>query len=145
MRDIEQISGPSIGQLVKQFLQIGISAFGGYTALIAVVQKELVERRRWLKDEQILDSISVASLLPGPLAVNVIAYAGYVLRGWIGAIISMTAVLLPSFVLMIAVAIGLEYLDDSNHLAYIIAGIIPVIVAKLRHGVYCIVNSISDR
>lgn len=83
------------------FLKIGSTAFGGFMALIAVVENMVVSRRKLLRHDDMLDGISLASMLPGPVAVNVVAFVGYQIRGFSGAAISATAVILPSFVLII--------------------------------------------
>ncbi len=73
-------------------------------ALISVVQNYAVERRKWLSQEDMLDGISLASILPGPVAVNVVAFVGYRMRGRSGALASVLGVLLPSFLLMVALS-----------------------------------------
>ncbi len=83
------------------FLKIGSTAFGGFMALISVVQNYLVDRKKLLTDNEILDGISLATILPGPVAVNVVAYAGYRINGIAGAVICSTAVILPSFLLIL--------------------------------------------
>ncbi|ALJ04762.1 hypothetical protein APS56_06325 [Pseudalgibacter alginicilyticus] len=87
--------------LFLSFLKIGATSFGGFMALISVVQKELVIKKNVIQDHIILDAISLASVLPGPMAFNVIAYIGFYLKGIKGALISMLGILLPSFFLMI--------------------------------------------
>ena len=79
------------------FLKLGATAFGGYMSLVAIVQKQLVEIDKKLKEEDLLDGISLTSVLPGPVAVNVIAYVGYKLRGVAGAMASFVAIIIPSF------------------------------------------------
>ncbi|WP_448634410.1 chromate transporter [Pedobacter panaciterrae] len=63
--------------LFLTFLKIGCVSFGGHMALIAVVQKEMIEKDKTLSQENLLNAVSIASLLPGPLAVNVVSYIGY--------------------------------------------------------------------
>lgn len=113
----------SIGELFLTFLKIGSTAFGGgFMALISVVQNYAVERRKWIKQEDMLDGISLATILPGPVAVNVVAFVGHQVRGWRGALASVLGVVLPSFLLMV----GLSY-------AYFNYGQMPV-VGKLFKG-----------
>ena len=76
--------GISLFDLAKIFLVLGATAFGGYTALVAMIQKELVDKRQVLSQQIIYDGILVASMIPGPLAVNVVIAIGYHLRGWLG-------------------------------------------------------------
>ncbi|MGH8809846.1 MAG: chromate transporter, partial [Noviherbaspirillum sp.] len=67
------------------FLRIACVSFGGFMAMISVVQNVVVERRKLLPEADVLDGLSLASVLPGPTAINVIAYVGYRLRGAAGA------------------------------------------------------------
>src|SRR3954471_24954910 len=91
---------PSLLSLFLDFLKIGATAFGGFMALISVVQHQIVDRRKLLPQSEMLDGISLATVLPGPVAVNVVAYVGYRLRGRLGALICAAGVILPSFILI---------------------------------------------
>lgn len=82
------------------FLKIGCVSFGGHMALIAVVEKEMIEKDGRISREELLNAVSIASLLPGPLAVNVVAYIGYHLQRKSGLAVSMLGVLLPACTLM---------------------------------------------
>src|SRR5258708_27975279 len=75
------MNGPSLWSLFLSFLKIGSTAFGGFMALISVVQNEIVERKKLLTHSDMVDGISLATILPGPVAVNVFAYIGYKLYG----------------------------------------------------------------
>jgi len=97
----EQKVRASLKYLFFTFLKIGCVSFGGYMALVALVQKVMVDQDEVLDNDIILDSVTVASLLPGPLAVNIVAYIGYHLKGKAGAVISMLAVLLPACTLIL--------------------------------------------
>jgi len=122
---------PSLFFLFRSFLKIGITSFGGYTALVAVLQQEFVHKKQLIPETLVLDSLSVASILPGPLAVNIVAFIGFRLRGWPGAFISLVAVLLPSVFLMILLAelyISFQYIVQVESF---IKGVIPVIIALI--------------
>ena len=77
------------------FLKTGTISFGGYMMLIAMIKYEFVERKRILNNNKILDAITMASFLPGPMAINVASYVGFLLKGWKGALISFLAVSNP--------------------------------------------------
>jgi chromate transporter len=98
MRDSRDIS---LKYLFFTFLKIGAISWGGFMALISFVQKQLCEKEKVVEDAVIVDSITLASVLPGPMAVNVVSYLGYRLGGMKGALVSMLAILLPSFVLIL--------------------------------------------
>ncbi len=90
----------SLAYLFFTFLKLGATAFGGYMSLVAMVQKQLVEIDKRLKEETLLDAVSLTSVLPGPVAVNVIVYIGYRMRGIAGAALAFTGIILPSFLLV---------------------------------------------
>lgn len=98
MQDHKDIS---LKYLFFTFLKIGAISWGGVMALISFIQKQLSERDKVVEDEVILDSIMLASVLPGPIAFNVVSYLGYRLGGMKGALLSMVAILLPSFILIL--------------------------------------------
>src|SRR3990172_3731262 len=91
----------SLPSLFWIFFRIACTSFGGFMAIISVVQNVIVERRRLLSPQDMLEGVSLATLLPGPTAVNVVAYVGYRLRGGVGALVSVVAAVLPPFVLIL--------------------------------------------
>jgi len=90
----------SMRYLFLTFLRIGMVAFGGHMALIAVIQREMVDKDKTIDEDLIINGVSIASLLPGPVAVNVVAYIGNQLHGIKGAVVSMLGILLPACTLM---------------------------------------------
>lgn len=121
----------SLSYIFFTFLKLGATAFGGYMSLVAIVQKQLVEVDKKLKEENLLDGISLTSMLPGPVAVNTIAYVGYSLRGIPGAIAAFAGILLPSFLLV--VFLSWLYFSYGNIPAVknIFSGITPAITALI--------------
>ncbi|MGB5396805.1 MAG: chromate efflux transporter [Gammaproteobacteria bacterium] len=111
------------------FLKIGSTAFGGFMALISVVQDYLVNRKKLLTDAEILDGISLATILPGPVAVNVVAYAGYRINGVIGAVVCATAVILPSFLLILLLSYVYFTWGEIPGVSNIFKGFIPAVAA----------------
>jgi len=120
---------PGLSYLFLKFLKIGSTAFGGFMALISIVQKELVEKDQTVKDKDILDGISLATVLPGPIAVNVITFIGYRLRGIKGGFVSMLAVVIPSFFLILVLSyIYFEYGNISQFQKFF-DGVLPAVAA----------------
>ncbi len=126
----------SLTYLLLTFLKIGASSWGGFMALISVIQKQLVDRDKVLKDEEILDSISLASVLPGPMAFNVVSHLGYHLRGMKGALISMFAILLPSFILILGLTFFYFKYDEVPGLESFFLGILPAVSAIIISVAY---------
>lgn len=122
----------SLGTLFRTFLTIGSVAFGGFLALISVITDTIVAKRKWLKQEDMLDCISLANLLPGPQGVNCVAYVGYRLRGGLGALVSAVGVLLPTFVLMVVLTgLYVTYASNMSLLSHLFAGFIPAVAAVI--------------
>lgn len=120
---------PTLQYLFLKFLKIGSTAFGGFMALISIVQKELVEKKKMIKDEEILDGISIATVLPGPIAVNVITYLGYRLKGVKGGLLSMLAVTLPSFFLILGLSIAYFEYGNIAQFQRFFSGVLPAVAA----------------
>ena len=85
------------GELFGTFFKIGAFTFGGGYAMVALLEHEFVEEKRWLTREEFLDMVAIAESTPGPVAVNSATYIGYKLAGVAGAAASTLAVCLPSF------------------------------------------------
>jgi chromate transporter len=119
----------SLRYLFLAFLKIGSLSFGGFMALISVIQRQLVEEDKVIANEIILDGISLASILPGAVAVNVVAYVGYFLRGIKGAMVSVVAIVLPSFVLITLVAYIYFRFGSVPAINRFFLGIIPAVCA----------------
>ncbi len=119
----------SLRLLFWQFLMIGSTTFGGFMALISVLQNVFVEKRRLLTQDEMLDAISLATLLPGPIAVNVVAYVGHRLRGAAGAVVSMFAVILPSFLMVVALSVVYFRFGEIPAVDHAFAGLLPAVTA----------------
>ena len=119
----------SLWFLFITFLKIGSIAFGGFMALISVIESHIVERYRLLDHKVMLDGVSLANLLPGPIAVNVVAFVSYRLRGPAGAIVSTFAVLLPSFILLLILSYLYFQYGQIPALQKAFQGFIPAVAA----------------
>jgi chromate transporter len=119
--------------LFLSFLKIGAFTFGGGWAMISIVERELVDKRRWLPREDFIDLLAVAQSLPGILAVNMAAIMGDRLRGGKGAAIAALGTVLPSFLIILFIAIFLtpEMIKNNHLLSSIFMGIRPAVVALI--------------
>jgi chromate transporter len=144
------LAGPIINELDREsskdrvpllllawtFLRIGATAFGGFMALVSVVRNIVVERKKLLRDEELMDGISLATILPGPVAINVVAYVGYKLRGGIGAVVCATAVILPSFVLLVGFSIAYLEWGQLPVVDKAVAGFVPAVAAIILNAAW---------
>jgi chromate transporter len=119
----------SLWFLFWTFLKIGSVAFGGFMSLISFIETIIVKRYKLISHEEMLDAISLANLLPGPQAVNVVAFVGYRLRGSVGALITTTSIILPSFFLVLALSYFYFQYGDIPALQKAFLGFIPAIAA----------------
>src|SRR5712672_4490256 len=85
------------------FLKLGCIGFGGPIALVGYMQKDLVEERKWISQEDYLNGLAFSQLAPGPLAAQLAIYLGFVRAGFIGATIIGAAFILPSFLMVLAI------------------------------------------
>ena len=127
------------------FLKTGTISFGGYMMLIAMIKYEFVERKRILNNNKILDAITMASFLPGPMAINVASYVGFLLKGWKGAVVSFLAVLLPSFLIMLL--FSHLYLNSKNIPGFtsFFMGVMPVVSAVIFTVAYDIFKDTKNK
>lgn len=122
----------SLAYLFFTFLKVGALSFGGNMALVAVVKTIMADRDKTIKDETILDAIGIATLLPGPLAVNIVAYTGYHLRKGVGTIVSMTGVILPAFIAMLVLSwayFKFGYQQQFKEVMYYVTGAVSALIA----------------
>lgn len=91
-------------QLFWSFFKIGAFTFGGGYAMIPMIQKEVVDHKKWLQDKDIMDVVAIAETTPGPIAINAATFVGYKVAGIKGAILSTLGVVLPSFFIILLIA-----------------------------------------
>ncbi len=94
----------SLGDFARYFLRLGALGFGGPIALAGYMQRDLVERRRWVEQEDYLQGLALAQLAPGPLAAQLAIYLGWVRAGVVGATLVSAAFILPSFIMVLALS-----------------------------------------
>ncbi|MCW8900537.1 MAG: chromate efflux transporter [Gammaproteobacteria bacterium] len=119
----------SLFSLFLTFLKIGSLAFGGYMALISVIENTVVKKLNLINHNDMLDGVSLANLLPGPMAVNVVAFVGYKIRGRLGALVTTTAVILPSFLLILGLSYVYFNFGEVVDFKSIFLGFMPAVAA----------------
>lgn len=124
--------------LFLTFAKIGAFTFGGGWAMISIIEREVVSKHRWLEKEEFLDLLAVAQSMPGILAVNISVVVGDKLRGLKGAVAAAFGTILPSFLIILAIAIFLtpEAITSNPTLTSIFKGIRPAVVALILAPVF---------
>ena len=113
------------------FFKIGAFTFGGGYAMIPLIQKEAVEKNGWVTDEDILEIIAIAESTPGPIAINSATFVGYRTCGVLGAACATFGVVLPSFVIILAISYVLEKFQQIKAVQYAFNGIRAGVLALL--------------
>ena len=109
----QQINPPySITQLTRYFLQLGATGFGGPVALVSYMHRDLVERKKWINEDNYKEGLALAQLAPGPLAAQLAIYIGYVHYRILGATLAGFAFVLPSFLMVLA--LGYAYVSAGG-------------------------------
>ena len=92
-------------ELFLLMLKIGLFTFGGGYAMIALLENELVSKKKWIDKDEFLDVVAISESTPGPIAINSATYIGYRLLGFFGSLVATVAVCIPSFVIIYAISI----------------------------------------
>ena len=115
----------------KTFFKIGLFTLGGGYAMIPIIQEEVVERHKWIEKEQMLDLIAIAQSCPGVFAINISTFVGYKIGKVKGALCTTLGAALPSFLIILLVAIFFRQFQDHPAVAAIFRGIRPAVVALI--------------
>ena len=118
-------------ELFCTFLKIGGFTFGGGYAMIPLIQKEAVERKGWITDDDILEIIAIAESTPGPVAINSATFVGYRTAGFWGAFCATFGVVLPSFVIILLISYVLRQFQQIKAVKYAFNGIRAGVLALL--------------
>ena len=113
----------SLETLFFTFFKIGLFTFGGGYAMIALLEEEFIQRRKWLDKDEFLDMTAIAESTPGPVAINSATYLGYKLAGVPGAATATVAVCLPSFLIIYAISLFFEQFTQLTVIANAFKGI----------------------
>ena len=128
-------------EIFLAFAKVGIFGYGGGPSMIPLVQVEVVDAHQWLTSEEFVDTLAMGNALPGPIATKMSAYIGYRLAGFPGAVAGVTGVILPSIVLMLALAGVLLTYKDTRYVQATLKAVRPVVVALLAITVWQIFPS----
>ena len=115
----------------RTFFKIGAFTLGGGFAMIPIIESEVVDKHRWLDRKDFLDVIAVAQSCPGVFAVNASVFIGYKLRKVRGALVTSLGTALPSFLIILLIAMFFRQFQDNAVVAAIFRGIRPAVVALI--------------
>ncbi len=130
------VVAPPLTHLARFFLKLGTFAFGGPAGHIAMMEDELVRRRRWVTPEEFLDLLAVSNLLPGPSSTELAIFIGYRLRGLAGLVIAGVCFILPAFLMVGALAWAYVRYGSLPAIAGLLYGIKPVVIAIVLQALW---------
>ena len=129
-------------QLFYTFFKIGLFGFGGGYAMLSMIQGEVVTRHGWLTSQEFTDIVAISQMTPGPIGINSATYVGFTATGSVwGSIIATLAVVLPSFILMLA--ISKFFLKYQKHpvVEAVFSGLRPAVVGLLASAALVLMNA----
>ena len=129
-------------QIARAFFYVGVIGFGGGLAILAQLQRHVVEKLKWLTNEEFVEATAVIQSLPGVIAVNISCYIGFKLRGWIGGLVAVVAMLLPAFVSMLLLSEFYLTFKEVPDLERLFRGMTPSIAAFILVATYKLGHSV---
>ena len=132
----------SPGVLALLFLRLGVSAFGGPVAHIAMMRQEFAQRRQWISDRQFIDLIGVVNLIPGPNSTEIAIYLGYLRAGWPGLVIAGACFIGPAMVIVLALAWAYVQFGALPETGWLLYGILPVVIAIIARALWGLARAV---
>jgi chromate transporter len=126
----------ALGEVAWLFVKLGTTAFGGPAAHIAMMEDEVVRRRRWLTREAFLDLLGATNLIPGPNSTELAIHIGHARAGWLGLLVAGTSFILPATLIVTACAWAYVRLGRLPELAGILYGVKPVVIAVVLQALW---------
>ncbi|GJM14845.1 MAG: chromate transporter [Thermodesulfobacteriota bacterium] len=136
MSSIVKDTPNKLKELALLFLRLGITAFGGPPAHIAMMHDEVVQRRKWLDEQQFLDLMGATNLIPGPNSTQMALHMGYSRAGWRGMLVSGSCFILPAAVLVLLLTWLYVQYGTTTYAETLFYGIKPVIIAIVLQALY---------
>lgn len=121
----------SLSALFRSFFKIGLFTFGGGYAMIPLIEAEIIDRRGWLAREEFLELLTLAQSSPGPIAINTSVFIGYKTRGIAGAAAAVCGAVLPSFAIILTIAIFFAQVRHNPVVDAAFKGMRPAVVALI--------------
>lgn len=123
-------------QLFLTFFKIGTFTLGGGYAMLPLIQREIVEKRQWVEEEDFFELLALAQSSPGPVAVNSSVFVGYKVAGFAGSIAATLGTTLPSFLIILIIAAWLADYRSNPHIEAFFKGVRPAVVAMIAAPLY---------
>ena len=113
------------------FFKIGLFTFGGGYAMISTIRETIVENKKWITDDELMQIITIAESTPGPIAINMATFIGAEQGGILGSIVATLGVVLPSFIIILLVASLLKRFIKNKYVQAFLKGVKPVVLGLI--------------
>ncbi len=134
---------PVLAQLFLTFFKIGMFTLGGGYAMVPLIQCEIVEKRQWIKEAEFYELLAMAQSSPGPVAVNASVFVGYKVGGVTGSIIATLGTTIPSFLIILIIAVWLVDYRNNPYVEAFFKGIRPAVVAMIAAPLYSLAKGMG--
>ena len=131
--------------LFLTFMKIGTFTFGGGYAMIPLIQREVVEEKKWLNESELMDMIAIAESTPGPIAINSATFVGHHVGGFWGAFCATVGVILPSFAIIAAISYVLQQFERLRAVKYAFLGIRAGVLALILKAFWNMARQIPKK
>ncbi|MDR2622014.1 MAG: chromate transporter [Dysgonamonadaceae bacterium] len=131
------------GQLFYTFTKIGMFTIGGGYAMLPLIERDIVEKKQWIDPKEFVDITAVSQSLPGVFAVNISIFTGYKLKGYWGSIVATLGTILPSFLIILLIAVFFRHFDENIYVVKIFNAIRPAVVALIAVPVFTTAKNIG--
>jgi chromate transporter len=124
----------NLREVIELFFKLGLTAFGGPAAYIAMMREEVVQRRKWVDDARFLDLLGATNLIPGPNATEMAIHLGFVRAGWRGLIAGGLCFILPGMLIVMGLAWAYDRFGSRPEASWLLYGVKPVIIAVIAQA-----------
>ncbi len=132
----------TLGRIFLTFMKIGAFTFGGGYAMIPLIQREVVDEKKWITADDVLDIVAIAESTPGPIAINAATFVGHRVGGFWGAFCATLGVILPSFVIIAAISYVLKEFEELRAVKYAFLGIRAGVLALILRAFWTMLRQI---
>jgi chromate transporter len=134
-----------LGEVARLFLKLGAVGFGGPAAHVAMMEDEVVRRRRWVSRERFLDLLGATNLIPGPNSTEMAIHLGFVRAGWPGLVVGGVCFIVPAMVIVLAIAAAYRRYGSLPEAGWLLYGIKPVIIAVVVQALWGLARKVASQ
>lgn len=129
-------------ELFVTFFKLGLFTIGGGVAMIPILSNIMVKDRKWFTEDEMIDIIAICQGLPGVIAINMATYVGFKKRGLIGSFVATLGVILPSFVIIVIIAKGMNFIDGNPYVQGALGGLRAAALGLIVIAVYQVAKGV---